>query len=60
MKLKDLITRHQPENEIERAAVETIADMCGTFAECTDCENRVASCQLLDNQYESEIEKANG
>ena len=57
MKKQDLIDRHQPENETEHDAVNRVWEMCGGFAECAECKEKCADCQLLDFQYESEIEK---
>ena len=58
MTYKTLAKRHKPETAEERAAVRELTDYCGRFPECEKCQRRVASCQLLDDEYESIIERS--
>jgi hypothetical protein len=60
MKYETLRRWHRPETATEKAALRQVAEKCGDWPECQQCRREVASCQLLSDEYDSIVWRAQG
>ena len=53
MKYETLRRRYKPETDVEKDALHQVAEKCGDWPERRRCHRKVASCQLLSDEYDS-------
>ena len=49
---EELEKLYQPETADEKEALRRVFDNIGSWPECSGCENCIASCQMMQDDYE--------